>query len=284
MFALKPYQRLHAVEYAKKWALDRNPLFQDFAECGGDCTNYISQCIFAGSCIMNDTPTFGWFFRSPGDYAPAWTGVPYLYNFLISNMGNGPVGVEVPRERIELGDIIQLGRRDGTFYHTVIITAMRDDEIFVCAHNNDALNRPLSTYSFEAVRYIHITGVRFTVSAGDCCFDTVIDGTAIFPTEAQASALSCEINAEPAVPTPLPADIPPKSSAEQQMPSGISDAAQRISNTQDNASANPEPPTDQNLPNEPKRPADILPTQENGKPTDNGANETNNADLSEDQC
>ena len=75
-----PYDRQRAVEYAQKWALDRNPLFLDFTGKGGDCTNFVSQCIFAGCGVMNYTPTFGWYFISSDDRAPAWTGVDELYS------------------------------------------------------------------------------------------------------------------------------------------------------------------------------------------------------------
>ena len=34
-----PYDRERAVEYAKKWALSRNPLFLDFTGRGGNCTS-----------------------------------------------------------------------------------------------------------------------------------------------------------------------------------------------------------------------------------------------------
>ena len=33
------YDRAHAVAYARRWALSRNPLFYDFTGIGGDCTN-----------------------------------------------------------------------------------------------------------------------------------------------------------------------------------------------------------------------------------------------------
>ncbi len=191
MYAIRPYRRLHAVEYARRWALSRNPLFRNFAESGGDCTNFISQCIFSGSCIMNPTPTFGWYYRASGEYAPAWTGVIYLYNFLIANMENGPVGMEVDLGMGEPGDIIQLGRADGSYYHTVIISAIRDGEIYVCAHDNDALDRPLSSYTNDISRCIHITGVRIPISVEECCFAGVFDGTSIFPTETQTDTLSC---------------------------------------------------------------------------------------------
>ncbi len=191
MTAVKPYQRTHAVEYAKMWALSRNPLFTQFDRFGGDCTNFVSQCLFAGCCIMNDTPTFGWYYRAPGDYAPAWTGVPYLYDFLTDNMDVGPFGTEIPIESAEMGDIIQLGRQDGTFYHTLIVTGMRDGVPLICAHDNDALDRPLDTYTYDRARCVHIDGIRVPVAATDCCFEGMISGTSIFPSEESSAALRC---------------------------------------------------------------------------------------------
>ena len=55
------YDREKAVAYAHKWAYGRNPAYGDFSEMGGDCTNFVSQCLHAGGAPMNYTPTFGWF-------------------------------------------------------------------------------------------------------------------------------------------------------------------------------------------------------------------------------
>ena len=82
MLIERPYYRERAVMYARRWALSRNPLFLDFTGTGGDCTNFVSQCILAGSCVMNFTPTYGWYFRSSADRAPAWSGVEAMNNFL----------------------------------------------------------------------------------------------------------------------------------------------------------------------------------------------------------
>ena len=49
------YDRNNAVEYAKRWALSRNPRYYDFHGIGGDCTNFASQCIYAGAGVMNYT-------------------------------------------------------------------------------------------------------------------------------------------------------------------------------------------------------------------------------------
>ena len=43
---LLPYRRQQAVAYAHYWAYRRNPSYYDFEAIGGDCTNFVSQCIF----------------------------------------------------------------------------------------------------------------------------------------------------------------------------------------------------------------------------------------------
>lgn len=80
---LLPYRREAAEAYARYWAYGRNPDFYDYETIGGDCTNFASQCIYAGTGVMNFTPTYGWYYISADDKAPAWTGVVYLHNFLI---------------------------------------------------------------------------------------------------------------------------------------------------------------------------------------------------------
>ena len=86
------YNREKAVAYAEKWALSRNPQYYDFDSLGGDCTNFISQCLYSGAGIMNYAPTFGWYYNSLNDRSPSWTSVEYLYNFITSNKSAGPFG------------------------------------------------------------------------------------------------------------------------------------------------------------------------------------------------
>ena len=155
----RAYDRNAVLDYARRWALKRNPLYYDFEHIGGDCTNYVSQCIFAGAKIMNYTRTFGWYYNSLSDRTPSWSGVEFLYNFLTSNRSVGPYGHEASINEAEVGDIVQLGNTEGRFYHTPIITAV-SPTILVCAHTFDALNRPLYTYSYDKIRFIHIDGVR----------------------------------------------------------------------------------------------------------------------------
>lgn len=153
------YDRAAAVAYAERWALSRNPAYYDFEKIGGDCTNFASQCLFAGAKIMNFTPVTGWYYRSAADRTAAWTGVEFLYRFLVNNQGVGPFAEVVSRERAMPGDLVQLGDENGRFYHSPVITATVPD-LLVAAHSFDALDRPLDSYTFAQARFLHIVGVR----------------------------------------------------------------------------------------------------------------------------
>ena len=156
----KPYNRTAALAYARRWGRGRNPQYYDFSDLGGDCTNFVSQCVYAGSGVMNYTPTFGWYYKSVNDRTPGWTGVEYLYNFLTANDGAGPFAEEVSLDKLEIGDVVQLGKATGDFYHSPVVVGFRRGQILIAAHSYDAYNRPLSSYSYEKVRGIHILGVR----------------------------------------------------------------------------------------------------------------------------
>ena len=155
-----PYNRRQAVLYARRWAYARNPKYYNFDDLGGDCTNFASQCIYSGCGVMNYTPTFGWYYISVNDRAPAWTGVEFLYNFLTENQGVGPYATEVPKDQILPGDIVQLGDENGRFYHTPVVVAIRRGKIYVAAHSYDTYMRDLDTYSYAQIRYLHIPGAR----------------------------------------------------------------------------------------------------------------------------
>ena len=186
MLITKPYNRERAVEYARRWALDRNPLFIDFTGIGGNCTNFISQAVLAGSCTMNYTPDFGWYYISAEDRAPAWSSVEYFFdfmtgvpNFASQNGGVGPFARVVPRDQAQLGDVIQYANSRGDWYHTVMISGFDGEEILVCAQSDDALDRPLSSYT-NAVeyRFLHIEGVRVDLN-DDICFETLLEGVVL---------------------------------------------------------------------------------------------------------
>lgn len=160
------YNRNAVVNYAKDWAFSRNPKYYDFSSIGGDCTNFASQCLFAGSKIMNKTKNIGWYYNSINDRSPSWTGVTFFYDFLTNNylqkVGNGigPFGVETNLSNIKIGDFIQLGKNDGRFYHTLIVVGFDNETPLVASHSFDSYNRNLYSYNFSRLRCISILGVR----------------------------------------------------------------------------------------------------------------------------
>ena len=108
---------------------------------------------------MNYTPVTGWFYRSASDRTASWTGVEFLYDFLVNNRSVGPYGYLVSADMAMPGDIVQLGSSNGDFYHSPVIVDTTP-QILVAAHTYDALDRPLSSYNYARARFIHIAGVR----------------------------------------------------------------------------------------------------------------------------
>lgn len=156
----KEYDGLKAYLYAKRWAFGRNPAYFNFDRLGGDCTNFISQCLFAGSGVMNYTPIFGWFYKNADDRTASWTGVEYLFRFLTENTGPGPFARPTDQSKLKIGDVIQLGRDNDDFYHSLLVCGFRRGYPLVAAHSMDSFLRPLYTYSYEKARFLHIVGVR----------------------------------------------------------------------------------------------------------------------------
>lgn len=156
---IKNYDRSKAIIYAQKWALGSNPAFYHFGGIGGDCTNFISQCLFAGGGKMNFEKN-GWFYVDSNYRSPSWTSVKFFREFLIENKSIGPFGHLEKLENLQVGDIIQLRQNPTHFNHTLIITNIYGNNIYVCAHSNDALNKSLYDYNFEEAIGIAIDGIR----------------------------------------------------------------------------------------------------------------------------
>lgn len=90
-------------------------------------------------------------------------GVPYFYNFLTrQGRSVGPMGRDSTMEEIRPGDIIQLSFSGEAFQHSPVVVSVGDpitpENILVAAHSYDADNRPLATYEYRDIRFIHIEG------------------------------------------------------------------------------------------------------------------------------
>ena len=89
----------------------------------------------------------------------------------------GPYAAE--SDSLELGDFIQLGTSEGDFYHTLVVVGREGEDYLVAAQSDDAFLRPLSTYSYNRSRFLHILGVRAEADDGGLYFRNLLDATAL---------------------------------------------------------------------------------------------------------
>lgn len=167
---LVPYNRVAAVSYARRWAYGRNPAFYDYEYIGGDCTNFASQCVYAGSGVMNYTKDLGWYYIDANNKAPAWTGVEYFYNFMTRTAESvGPVAQAASIGQLLPGDVVQLSFDGERWNHSPVVVALlrypavQPADVLIAAHSYDSDNRPLNTYDYRNIRFLHFIGVRKTI-------------------------------------------------------------------------------------------------------------------------
>lgn len=163
------YNRKAAVNYARKWALDRNPAYKDYELWGGDCTNFISQCLKNSQIPMDYTGNNvlqKWYWNSDSSRTPTWTAAEPFYKYIIGNNNEntkkfGIYARNANYNELEIGDIVQLVF-DNNAYHSMIISEVILDgeyliDYLVCQHTYDLLDYPLSLKEGER-RYIKILG------------------------------------------------------------------------------------------------------------------------------
>lgn len=159
------YDRTKAVQYAHAWALSRNPAYYDYEKLGGDCTNFVSQCLLAGSGVMDYSQNTGWYYINANTKSPSWTGVMFLKEFLVRrSVSPGPFAREASLRELLPGDIVQLSFDGKNFQHSLLIidtgNGTSASELLVAAHTDDIYRMPLSGFAYSRVRFLHITAVR----------------------------------------------------------------------------------------------------------------------------
>jgi len=161
---MSPYDRTAAVAYAHRWSHARNPTYYNYEKIGGDCTNFVSQCLFAGAGVMNYNLTGGWYYINANNKSPSWSGVEFLRSFLVRTGGGlGPMARETAMTEMAPGDVIQLLFDGKVFKHSLFVVEPGDapapDTILVATHTDDQDNYPLSSFQYEKIRFLHILGV-----------------------------------------------------------------------------------------------------------------------------
>lgn len=127
-----PYRREEAVAYAERWWKEPNPAYENFEV---NCTNYVSQCLFAGQAPMNYTGRreSGWWYKGKSNgrelWSYSWAVADSLQRYLPRPRGAGLQAEEVDSpDALQLGDVICYDW-DGTgrFGHNTIVTAHAPD-------------------------------------------------------------------------------------------------------------------------------------------------------------
>lgn len=161
---MSKYNRIEAVQYADRWAKERNPKFYDFENLGGDCTNFTSQSLFVGSKKMNYSPVNGWYYINVNERSPSWTSAEFLRKFLLTNKTAGVYAREILISEVEIGDVIQLDS-DGRHFHSLFVSEVgyppTPENVLINTHTFDAYKRRLSSYkNYDNFSVLHIDGVR----------------------------------------------------------------------------------------------------------------------------
>lgn len=131
-YYLKGYNINNAVDYALEYALGMNPKFGNYEKWGGDCTNYVSQCLYAGDIPFDHEGIdvrYEWYWYSESNRTPSWTAANSLKFYMENNnsLGNenlsfGLVAQVSSLNQLLRGDLVQLVDSNGYAYHSMIVT------------------------------------------------------------------------------------------------------------------------------------------------------------------
>ena len=136
------YSPINSVAYAISHYNKPNTAYANYSSWGGDCTNFVSQCMKSGGWLMNSK----WKYYGPNlpDRTSSWTGAKEFYQYLTSS-GSGRVNIifkDIPAIDFtsspsditafnnkaflaNKGDIIQLSNTmvKSTVHHSTIVTS-----------------------------------------------------------------------------------------------------------------------------------------------------------------
>jgi hypothetical protein len=135
------YNRHAAVQYAERWWNSYNPEFRKFDV---DCTNYVSQCLYAGGAPMWGAPDRerGWWYGDD-NWSFSWA-VAHSLRWYLSGAEQGMQGIEVENASDLIpGDIICYDfQGDGRYDHNTIVVAKDANGMpLVNAHTSNSRHR-----------------------------------------------------------------------------------------------------------------------------------------------
>lgn len=123
------YDRNKAAQYADRWWKEYNPEYEVFEV---DCTNYVSQCLFAGGAPIHYTGRreTGWWYKGYSGkqewWSFSWAVSDSLQRYLAESRSSGLRAEAMDRaEQLQPGDVIFYDwDGNGHYQHSTIVTAL----------------------------------------------------------------------------------------------------------------------------------------------------------------
>ncbi len=158
------YSTTDAVAYAEQHYNTYNSAYPDWTSYGGDCANFISQCLYAGGKDMKGTPGTSeaaqnwanWFSTGSScntkNVSSTWRGANAFKSYWQSNASGYSTFTTVGSESYNYGfkgDAISLLSSNGSAYHTLMIVGYdsANKDFIVAAHTSNTKTAHLSDYS-----------------------------------------------------------------------------------------------------------------------------------------
>ncbi|ENY99994.1 amidase domain-containing protein [Clostridium thermobutyricum] len=136
------YSASSAISYAKKHAKSPNGNYADFTSLGGDCTNFVSQAIYAGKVkqvVGSNYGTNGWFYKTSTQRSATWTGANQFGNYWRGKVGSysGRYKTDII-PKAKAGDIIQYKEgATGLRYHSLIVTQKLSNDLNIAQRTDN---------------------------------------------------------------------------------------------------------------------------------------------------
>lgn len=148
------YSSSKAVAYAHKYYENYNPNYEDFTLSGGDCCNFVSQCLKAGGFSTTDN----WYYNTKNDYSSSWINCSYLLPYLKNNAYNYDYySASYYRKysrnitkamKINAGDVVIVCTYAGIFdlpWHALFVTSVNNYEVRCASHTDDYYSKAIVT-------------------------------------------------------------------------------------------------------------------------------------------
>lgn len=154
------YNAIAARNYAYRNYNTQNKAYNYYGSNGGDCTNFVSQCLYAGGMKetipsrvpngINGTSSY-WYSLKP-NVSTAWIRVADFHSYWAPKVPDANYEGDTTVSRNgKVGDVVQI-RYAGTLkrWHTMIITKKDSKQVYLSGHTTNRKDHPISSIDDNA--------------------------------------------------------------------------------------------------------------------------------------